>query len=198
MSAGAEGKSQTYVRGYSVCKLVLDTNCIIDLEENRPDAGSLRQLISAWKDSRLSLAVVAVSASENQPNGIASRSFDVFEEKVNNVGLAGAHELMPLAIWDVFYWDHALWASSEMEALESALRGILFPRIVTVPPTNIEENSKWRNQMCDVLVAWSCIHHNWPHLVTRDGNFHNHRTELASLGLHEILYPANAVQRYAP
>jgi hypothetical protein len=180
-----------------MARLVLDTNCIIDLEENRPNAVSLRHLISAWKNNRVSLAVVAVSASENQQGGIASRSFDVFETKVKNSGLAGTHELMPLAIWDVFYWDHALWSSPEMEEVESKVRAVLFPGIAKAPPTNIEENSKWRNQMCDVLVAWSCIHHNWPHLVTSDENFHDHRTELAALGLSEILYPADAAQRYA-
>jgi len=184
--------------GRKMLKLVVDTNCIIDLEENRSDAGNLRALIVAWKNNQLDLAVVAVSASENQPGGTASRSFDVFETKVKNAGLAGAQELMPLAIWDVFYWDHALWSSPEMEALESRIRTVLFPGIATVPPTNIEENSKWRNQMCDVLVVWSCIHHNWLRLVTRDRNFHDNRTELAALGLSEILYPADAVHRYAP
>lgn len=180
-----------------MAKVVLDTNCIIDLEENRPDAVYLRTMIDAWKSKQFDLAVVAVSASENQPSGIASHSYDVFEIKVKNAGLAGAQELAPLAIWDVFYWDHALWCSPDMEALERKIRDILFHGITTVPPTNIQENSKWRNQMCDVLVAWSCIHHNWPCLVTRDTNFHDHRTELASLGLNEILSPADAVQRYA-
>jgi hypothetical protein len=178
-------------------KVVLDTNCIIDLEENRPDARSLRSLIAAWKSNRLDLAVVAVSASENQPSGIASNSFDVFETKLKNAGLAGVQELMPLAKWDVFYWDHALWSSPDMEALESKIRAVLFPAIPTAPSTSIDKNSTWRNQMCDVLVAWSCIHHNWPCLVTRDKNFHNHRIELAALGLEKILYPSDAAQRYA-
>lgn len=182
-----------------MCRLVLDTNCIIDLEENRSDAGSLRALlIAAWKNRRLALAVVAVSASENQPRGVASQSFEVFETKLKNVGLDGVHELVPVAIWDVFYWDHALGSSPKMKALESKIRAVLFPGIPTVSPSNINENSKWRNHMCDVWVAWCCIHHNWPHLVTRDKNFHDHRAELAVLGLAEILHPADAVQHYAP
>ena len=90
-------------------RLALDTNCIIDLEENRPDAPHVRTLIKAWKNTHVALAVVAVSASENQRGGIASRHFDVFEAKLSNVGLAGVNHLLPLAIWDLFYWDHALW-----------------------------------------------------------------------------------------
>jgi hypothetical protein len=181
-----------------MCKLVLDTNCIIDLEENRPNADSLSSLITAWKTNRLDLAVVAVSASENQPSGIASCRFDVFEAKLENAGPAGVHELIPPAKWDVFYWDHALWSSPDMEALESKIREVLFPGIPTGPPAIIDRNSRWRNQMCDVLVAWSCIHHDRPCLVTRDKNFHDHRAELAALGLKKILYPPDAAHYYAP
>ena len=179
-------------------KLALDTNCIIDLEENRPDAPHLRTLITAWKNNRIDLAVVVVSASENQPSGIVSRDFKVFEAKLKKVGLADVHQLLPMAIWDVYYWDHALWSSPEMVSLESQIRGILFPGILIVPPTNSDENSRWRNHMCDVLVAWSCIHHRWECLVTRDKNFHDHFAELAALGLQEILYPADAAQRFTP
>jgi len=177
-------------------KLVLDTNCIIDLEDNRPDAGALRTLIAAWRGQQLDLAVVAVSASENQPSGVTSRSYSDFERKLDRVGLAGAYELMPFAIWDVCFWDHALWSSDDMAALEARVRAVLFPGVVMVPPTDVQANSKWRNQMCDVLVAWSCIHHNWPCLVTRDKNFHKHRAELLALGLVDIVYPAEAVQRF--
>lgn len=179
-------------------KVALDTNCLIDLEENRSDARHLRTLIGAWRKGQVELAVVAVSASENQPSGIASRDFGVFEEKLNNIALGGVHHLVPLAIWDVFYWDHALWSSPETEALESKIRDILFPGIPTAPPTNINENSEWRNHMCDVLVAWSCIHHQWACLVTRDKNFHDHKVELMALGIGEVLYPADAAQPYMP
>lgn len=179
-------------------KLVLDTNCIIDLEENRPDALALKTLMAAWRSKQLDLAVVAVSASENQPSGTTNPSYSDFQRKLHNAGLAGAHELLPLAMWDVFYWEYALWTSSEMAALESKVRAVLFPGVVTAPPADAQANSRWRNQMCDVLMAWSCIHHNWPCLVTRDRNFHDHRTDLAALGLTDVLYPSEAVQRYVP
>lgn len=178
-------------------KLALDTNCLIDLEENRPDAHQVNNLIGAWKKEQVELAVVAVSASENQFGGIASRDFGVFEAKLDNLGLGGVHHLLPLAIWDVFYWDHALYPSANMEALESKIRGILFPGIPKAPPKNINENSVWRNRMCDVLVAWSCIHHQWDCLVTHDKNFLNHRVKLSALGLREVLCPADAAQKYA-
>jgi hypothetical protein len=179
-------------------KFTLDTNCIIDLEENRPNAQHVRSLISAWKNGRVELAVVAVSASENQKGGAASRDFTVFETKLGNVGLGGVHHLLPLAIWDVFYWDHALWSCDEMEKLASEIRGILFPHIKATPPANIDENSPWRNQLCDVLVAWSCIYHKWDCLVTSDKNFHDHKDELKKLGLREVLYPEDAARLCTP
>lgn len=179
-------------------KLVLDTNCLIDLEENRPDAQHIKSLIGAWKEGSIDLAVVAVSASENQPEGIAARSYDAFEAKLNNVGLSGVHQLLPLAVWEIFYWDHALMSSEEMEDLVFRIRSILFPGIAIAPPANIEENSVWRNKMCDVLVAWSCIYHEWTSLVTRDKNFHDHKHELAQLGLHNVLYPGNAARFQSP
>src|SRR5260370_40875468 len=117
-------------------RLVLDTNCIIDLEENRPDALHLRKLIAAWKRGKIRLAAVAVSASENQPNGVARQDFADFETKLANAGLAGVDHLLPLGVWDFCYWDHSLWTSDDMAELESRIREVLFPGIQPSPPTN--------------------------------------------------------------
>ena len=89
-------------------KFTLDTNCIIDLEENRPNAVYIRKLIHAWNENRIELAIVAVSASENQQNGFAIPNYSEFVQKLQNVGLENATELHPIAIWDVFYWDHCI------------------------------------------------------------------------------------------
>ena len=94
-------------------RMTLDTNCIIDLEEQRPDSKYLVEIIDAWRNGKVNLAVVAVSASENQPGGQVNETYKQFQEKLASVGLAGVTELLPLAYWDVFYWDHALWSSEE-------------------------------------------------------------------------------------
>ncbi|RJG08654.1 hypothetical protein D3879_22430 [Pseudomonas cavernicola] len=173
-------------------KFTLDTNCIIDLEENRSNAEHVRKLVDAWKNGRIELAVVAVSASENQQGGTANRHFSAFEKKLERAGLTGVQYLLPLAKWDVFYWDHVLSADDEMEKLESEIRNILFPNIQATPPESIEENSVWRNQLCDVLVAWSHAFHKWDYLVTSDENFHKHKDELKKAGINEVLYPKDA------
>lgn len=173
-------------------KMVLDTNCIIDLEENRSAAHYIRLLIKAWKNEDIELAVVAVSASENQRDGTANRDFGIFKAKLSKVGLNGVHTLLPLNIWNLCYWNHCIWSSKKLARLELKVRSILFPGIVPQPPTDTSLNSSWRNQMCDVLIAWSCIHHKWEYLVTRDKNFHNHKHELATLDLCDVLSPKDA------
>ena len=173
-------------------KFTLDTNCIIDLEENRPNAEHVRKIVQAWKNGKIELAVVAVSASENQKSGITNRDFSEFENKLVNVGLDGAQHLLPLAKWDVVYWYHALWSDNDMERLESGIRGILFPNISVKPPEAIDQNSKWRRDFCDILVAWSHAFHKWDYLVTSDKNFHDHKDELRKVGINEVLYPKDA------
>lgn len=179
-------------------KFTLDTNCIIDLEENRPNAEHVRRIVQAWKNDQIELAVVAVTASENQKNGTTNRDFSEFEKKLVNVGLDGTQHLLPLAIWDVFYWDHALWSDNDMEKLESEMRRILFPNISIEPPKEIDQNSKWRNHLCDILVAWSHAFHKWDYLVTGDKNFHDHKDELKKVGINAVLYPQDAARLSMP
>lgn len=187
-----------FLRGYPMHKFALDTNCIIDLEESRPDAIFVREIVQTWRAGRIELAVVAVSASENQKKGTASGNFLEFERKLENVGLAGAEHLLPLMKWDLFYWDHSLWANEEMEGLATAIQGILFPNEKLDPPDNIEKNSIWRNRQCDVLTAWAVAFHKWDCLVTSDGNFHDHKAALRELGVMEIMRPKEAAQLCRP
>jgi hypothetical protein len=47
----------------------LDTNCIIDIEEERPDSVFVRALAGAHACGEANAAVVAISASEKQKKG---------------------------------------------------------------------------------------------------------------------------------
>ena len=179
-------------------RMTLDTNCIIDLEEQRPDSKYLVEIIDAWRNSRVNLAVVAVSASENQPGGRVNETYNQFQEKLAVVGLAGVEELLPLAYWNVFYWDHALWSSKEMEELEAKIRDALFPGIQTEAPSSEKEARVWRNKLCDVLVAWSHAYHKWDVLVTRDENFHKKKESLMQLGVERVMSPAEAAEICKP
>lgn len=141
---------------------------------------------------------MSVSASENQPHGQVNETYQQFEKKLEVVGLKGATELLPLAYWDVFYWDHALWSNEEMQELEERIRNVLFPGIQTVAPKNDKEARLWRNRLCDVLVAWSHSYHQWDILVTRDQNFHKKKDGLSQLGIKQVMYPSEVAELCRP
>ena len=175
-------------------KITFDTNCIIDLEEQRTDSRYLVEIIDAWRNKKVELAVVAVSASENQSNGGVNETFQHFQQKIAAVGLAEATELLPLAYFDVFYWGHAILASEEMGELEDKIRRVLFPSIQLEEPKTERDARIWRNKLCDVLIAWSHVYHQWDVLVTRDKNFHKKKVELTQLGVKAIMYPKEAAE----
>lgn len=179
-------------------KVTFDTNCIIDMEEERPDSVFLKSIVSLWRSEKIKLSVVAVSASENLPGGRINETYGQFQEKLAAVNLNGVCELHPLAYWDVFYWDHALWADEEMIGKAKKIRDVLFPNTEEEAPTGEKELRAWRNKLCDVLVAWSHAHHNWDVLVTRDENFHKKKGKLEELGIKSILYPKEALELCQP
>lgn len=94
-------------------KFTLDTNCIIDLEKKRKNCQYIKQIVQAWQEGQIELAVVAMSASEKQRGGIYAETYDKFKEKLASVGLAGVTEVLPLSYWGVSYWNCALWAYKE-------------------------------------------------------------------------------------
>ena len=141
-------------------RIVFDSNCLIDLEERRPAASSMDVLIAAAHTGRIDLAVTAVTASENQPGGGVLCNFEDYMARLSRLGLADAHLLLPLAIWDVGYWDHAIFGSDELNSLAVRIRGVLFPG---EEPGDYSANAmitaKWRRRQCDAMVAWCCIYH---------------------------------------
>ena len=180
-------------------KLVLDTNCIIDLEEHREDYPHLVKILSKWRDGDIELGVVAISASEKQKGGHYSETFKDFENKLANVGLQGIEILSPIGYPDMHYWDNALYCDKSMAALEDKIHTILFPCTpLELPISDERKKMDWINEKCDVQMAWAVIYHKWEILVTGDGNFHRKKEKLLSLGLKEIWKPCEAAKRVAP
>ena len=180
-------------------KLVIDTNCIIDLEEQRKDYAHLVKILSKWKDGHIDLGVVAISASEKQKGGYVSKTFKDFENKLSNAGLQGVEILLPMLYWDVAYWNHALLCDERMLALEKEIHEVLFPGTPIKSPNGDERTKmEWRRNKCDVQIAWALIYHKWEILVTRDGNFHRSVKRLLPLGIKDILSPCEAAKRIAP
>jgi hypothetical protein len=87
--------------------VTLDNNCIIDIEQNRPTAPCTKKLIQMHKDAKISLRVVAVSASEQKPDGTYVSHFNEFKQRIANVGLADVEILGPIVCTNIAFCMHA-------------------------------------------------------------------------------------------
>jgi hypothetical protein len=188
-------------------KITLDTNCIIALEENRTEAADIRKLIELDRNKEIQVAVVGISASENMPGGGGADSFAWFQDKLSRVGLAQNEILRPMGYWGITFWDWALWSDDEMEDLAKKIHSILFPnceynytahcKMMSIEPNEDHIEQKWRNRLCDVLVAWSHVFHGRDILVTCDRNFlkESKQAALIDLGCRHICAPKEAVSQ---
>jgi len=76
--------------------LSLDTNCLIDIAEGRPDSVAIRALADAHARGEASVAVVAISASEKQKNGKRLTNFDQFRARLDALALGHLEILKPM------------------------------------------------------------------------------------------------------
>jgi len=182
----------------------LDTNCLIDIEQNRPAAREVRALADAHAAGTADVAVIAMSASENPRPGRSIHSFSEFEGRLATLGLAHLNIVSPMMYLDISFWDHGLWADDAMVDLERQIHSILFPNMQFLwkdychdegidPPPN-SPLGKWRNRKCDVQAIWSHINRKRDVFVTRDGNFHREKLALIALNAGHVEYPYSAVK----
>jgi hypothetical protein len=79
----------------------LDTNCLIAIDEGRPEAGAIRTLAHAHSLGKADVAVVAISASEKQKSGHYIQNFTEFRDRLASLGGAlrgqrrGEHRRQP-------------------------------------------------------------------------------------------------------
>jgi hypothetical protein len=160
----------------------LDTNCILAVDEGRPEASYIRHLVEHHERGTASVALVAISASEKQRPLRSITNFEQFIERVTKLGLGNLDILDPMAYWDVSFWDHGLRSDESMLALERKIHEMLFPKVEFDWPAfcaarGIDVNSphlddKWRNAKCDVQAFWSHAYRKRDVFVTSDSNFH--------------------------
>jgi hypothetical protein len=182
----------------------LDTNCLIAIDEGRPEAAAVRALADAHEAGTVAVAVVAISASEKQQGGGYIQNIAEFRARLRTLGLGHLDILPPIMYWDVTFWDYSLWSDAAMQAIEQQVHEVLFPNVEFLWEDYCRANGldsastpagKWRNCKCDVLAIWSHIHGNRDVFVTSDGNFHSSAKKEAviSLGAKYIEYPDDAV-----
>jgi hypothetical protein len=149
----------------ALLSFTLDTNCVIDLEENRPAAPAVRRLERAHATGLADVAVVAIMASETQrPEGYLE-DFEGFKDRLARLGLAHLRLLPTIGYWNITFWGWFLWSDAGMQVLERDIHQILFPRYEflwedycsskgldpAMSPIAFPLGRKWRNRKCDVL-----------------------------------------------
>ena len=182
----------------------LDTNCIIALDDGRPEAAAVRRLVDAHAAGTAHVAVVAISASERQRDGSRLHSYTTFELRLAQLRLTQLEVLHPMAYLDVAYLDHCILSDEMMVDLERQLHAVLFPSLKFdwsdyarehgLNPDDPSTDRKWLNAKCDVQALWSHIYHQRQVFVTNDGNFHlpAKKPKLIALGANRIERPDDA------
>lgn len=183
-------------------RFTLDTNCIIDVEDGRPSATFVRELVGLHGKNGINVAVSAIGASERQRTGGYAQNFAEFQAKLKTAGFDALELLPPLAYMDICYWDHCVMAD-ENDPLERQIHEVLFPNIEFMwadyakarglPADALDKT--WRNTKCDVLALWCHIRHGGGVFVTSDENFHaeTKREKLRALGAGTIALPQDAL-----
>jgi hypothetical protein len=183
-------------------RFTLDTNCVIDVEEGRPNAAHIRMLVEQQRRGVIELAIPAIGASEKQRSGGYAATFSEFQDKLNRAGFDGVPLLLPMAYLDVCYFDHAILPSDEDLKREASIHSVLFPSIEFAwvdfaKARSLQINaldSKWRNAKCDVQALWCHVKGIRDVFVSSDLNFHaaSKASPLGKLGAVRIALPADA------
>lgn len=184
--------------------VTLDTNCIIDLEGNRPVAPYLRMLIDLHED-QIILRVVAIGVSERKTNGRYASDLAEFRERITAVGLSGVEILKPICYVGITFDDWCVVAGDRMVELERKIQKLLFPNIEFsyddfsrkhgLDPSNAYW--RWVNAKCDVLSLWSHIWYGGGIFVTMNNELYNwtKKVALIALGAGDIERPEEAIMR---
>jgi hypothetical protein len=178
--------------------VTFDTNLLIDIEEKRTGFEKLLEILALHNGDKIRICIPAIAASEKLFDAQHIPNYTLFENYLSNLGIKDSEELMPLAYWDMCFFDHCLFARNELVALDHSIHKILFPNIEpdygdfrkkrSIPLNDVD--SKWRNAKIDVQMLWCHIYHKKDIFITRDNNFKRKSSELNSkLGKVVIMTP---------
>lgn len=166
----------------------LDTNCLIDIEDERPSAAHIRRLLIAHSKTIAHVAMVVSSASENRPgeNGPRlPRHFAEFEERRHAAGLAHLDILPTITRLDISFIDFGLITDEGAILRENQIFKVLASgsdpswastaRQKSVDPRDVSSRDflRWRNKMLDAQAFWAHEHANRDVFVSSDRRFKN-------------------------
>ncbi len=187
-------------------KFALDTNCIIELDEQRVQANELRHLSELAKVKQIYLSILGISASENQKGGGSLSNFSDFTKRLTTLDLAHLEVLKPIGFYDITYWDWSIEAQEAELNLLDEIWKTMFPKInrdwkyfaeinnVALDDLSTKVFRSWKNAMCDAQIAWATIKYEHYALITLNTkDFQKNQSALRKLGLKNILTPKEAL-----
>lgn len=187
-------------------RITIDTNCLIDLENNSSNAEYIRILYKLHVEGNIQLRLPAVAASEKPKKGNEIKTFDDFMKRIERAGLPEIEVLKPYMFLNLSFLGFSMLSDDSMMKLDQEIHQILFPQLPYrfldycsqkgIDPTELPLHGKWRNPKCDVMIAWCHIFYDGDILVTRDGNFHKKTKvpKLLEFGAGAIMYPDEALR----
>lgn len=193
--------------------LTLDWNCIIEVEEDRPQAAYVADLVARHRQGQFEVALLAASASENSKSKRFPGSARLFKKRIlalgwNDLPLVPMPGIFGLSYWDFCYiLEDGEKFKRDMDSLWSAIA----PKVPRKPSEHLPEGvpltddaiqskalSKWRNTWCDVVSAYSHIHDGRDVFVTNNTrDFQNNSELLSRLGMKHIYTPAETLSGIA-
>ena len=190
-------------------RLTLDWNCVIEVEENRPQATFVHDLIHRHRKGQFEVALLAASASENSKSKRFPGNAILFVERVSALGWRDLPVVLMPAVFGLSYFDFCYYVGDaekfqrDMDALWQAIAPNVprhpadhLPTGVTLTDDAIQSEHlwKWRNTWCDVVSAYSHIHDGRDIFVTNNTrDFQNNADKLAALGMRHITRPMEAL-----
>ena len=190
-------------------KLTLDWNCVIEVEENRPQATSVRDLISRHRKGQFEVALLAASASENAKSKRFPGNATLFVERVSALGWSDLPLVLMPGIIGLSYFDFCFYVgdAEKFQSDMDALWQVIAPNVARRPADHLPEGIplsdeaiqsqhlwKWRNTWCDVVSAYSHIYAGRDIFVTNNTrDFQNNADKLSALGMRCITSPIEAL-----
>lgn len=107
--------------------VTLDTNCIIDLENENHQARFLKPLIKMHNNRKINLRVVAISASEQKPDQTYSSHINEFKCRLHAIDLDNVEILPTILYCGLGFSGHSLTGGGRLDELERKIQKILFP-----------------------------------------------------------------------
>ncbi|SPH21868.1 hypothetical protein ASD8599_02619 [Ascidiaceihabitans donghaensis] len=190
-------------------KLTLDWNCVIEVEDDRPQAACVVELIDCHRQGQFEVALLAASASENSRSKLFPGSAILFKNRVSALGWQDLPIVQMPGIFGLSYQDfcYSVDDGEKFERDREALWNVIAPNVPRKPSEHVPSGvpitddviqsaslSKWRNTWCDVISAYSHIYNGRDVFVTNNTkDFQKNSEALSKLGMKHIYTPAETL-----